>query len=189
MHTGFTIKARTRNPNSIIGLLTIGLNNIVKYAVTSDITSYSPGKNTLFQLITKDSVEIYDALDEVSDYYNKYIASSVIGKIPLLENPCIGQIHDIIFGVRIENGSIQGVEMDIMLRLTEVPTVPILVKLFFSSTQENVAGMIDRLFDHLMILNPGIDPVPLRATLSSRLGCTKIRVFFSKETYDICTSN
>ena len=79
--------------------------------------------------------------------------------------------------------------MDITLRLKEVPNVPVFVELFFSATNDNVATMIDRLFDNLMKLNPYLDPVPLRATLSSRLGCTKIRVFFCKETYDICTSS
>ena len=188
MHTGVNIKARTRNVSSVVGLLTIGLNNIVNFAVKSGITNYSPGKNTMFQLIVNDTIEAYDALDEVNDYYNNYIAPTVFTKIPMLEDPSIGQVHDIIFSLRIENGSIAGVDMDITLRLREVPIVPVFVKLFFSATDENVAAMIDSLFDNLMKLNPHLDPVSHRATLCSRLGCTKIRAFFSKETYDICTS-
>lgn len=189
MHTGITVKARTRNVSSVVGLVTVGLNNIVGQAVKSDITNYVPGKNTMFRMVVREQLEMYDVLDEVYDYYNKNIASTIMSKIPMLESANIAQVHDIIYGLRIENGSIMGIEMDITVRLSEVPTVPIFIKLFLSSVNENVAEMIDKLFDAMFVNSPYEDTEPHKATLMSRLHCTKIRIFFCKETFDICTSS
>lgn len=183
MHTGINIKARTANPASVVALLSVGLNNIIQFAVKADFTQYMPGKSSLFQVVLGDPHAAYDILDEVNEYYNKYIADSIKAQVAMIEDPSIGQIHDVIFGLRIENGSIKGLEMDITLRLTEVPIVPVFVKLFFSSTNENVAEMIDSLFNRMMTQYPETDPGPLRATMANRLGNTKVRVFFCEETY------
>jgi hypothetical protein len=183
MHTGINIKARTANPASVIALLTVGLNNIIQFAVNADFTQYAPGKSSVFQMILGDPHAAFDILDEVSEYYNKYIADSIKAQVAMIEDPSIGQVHDVIFALRIENGSIKGLDMDITLRLTEVPIVPVFVKLFFSSSNENVAEMIDSLFDKMFANYPDVDPAPHRVTMTNRLGCTKVRVFFCEETY------
>ena len=188
MHTGINIKARTSNVSSVLALLTVGLSNITQFCVNADVTQYVPGKHSLFQFILNDPNAVYDVLDEVNEYYRKFISENIKSRVALIEDASIGQVHDVIFGLRIENGTIKGLEMDITLRLTEVPVVPVFVKLFFASSNENVAEMIDTLFNGMFSKHPDVDPEPHRATLFSRLYCTKVRMFFCEETYAACAT-